>query len=251
MAQVGKLKSPTKTAWKALTLADIDAILQAAGIECLAGRKSVLVVRINHSIHLFSQIRDFRRRAPPGRRIEELKRMSAAAERLLQAFNRCNDKAALSYEFDRISGLGEAASLDELHKALPDDPEEFILAAVNSGARLESSAARECISAATEGVRLLKNLANASAKSVERVQQSLNPGRARRRPDDVRWGLVEEIAVSFERILQQSAVMTDDGAWLKFLAAAMSHIEGKEFTPDGAKSLWLDVREWQRSEQSK
>lgn len=241
----------TQPSWKPLRTEDIHAILEEAGLDVSRELRDELRQHINRQISIFGALRDGRRKAVPGIKMAEFGKIAAAANRLLAAVKSCDDaQAALSYEWDRLFGsasLKKSASIDQLRAEWAESSEELILAAYRAGAIIPSSEAKQAVRGAWLMVALLEVLAKNAAENERRQQQRLNTRSSPRRTDDARLGLVTVVAAIFQHFLKKRPTTSQEGWWVKFLAAFLSSIEGKALLIEGAKSVWLDARRRRRT----
>jgi hypothetical protein len=122
-----------------------------------------------------------------------------------------------------------------------------ILAAYRLGTIIPSSEAKHAVREFWSMVALLEVLAKNAEANERREQERLNTRSSPRRTDDARLALVTVVAAIFRHFLKKQPTATQDGCWVKFLAAFLSRVEGKELSIEGAKSVWLDVRAWRRT----
>jgi hypothetical protein len=235
----------TQRSWKPLRAKDIDAILEDAGIDVSRDLREELRLHINQQISIFGALRDGRRKATPGIKIHEYAKIAAAANRLMAALKGCDDaQTALSYEWDRLVGSASSkkpASIDQLREEWAGSSEVSILAAHRAGVITPSSEAKQALREAWSMVALLEVLAKNAEENERRQQKLLNTRSSPRRTDDARLGLATVVAAIFQHFLKKRPTTSQEGCWIRFLAAFLSRIEGKQLSIEGAKSLWLDA----------
>lgn len=255
MIGLGKKAPPTRRpstqrSWKPLRAKDIDAILEDAGLDVSRELREELRLHINLKISILGALRDGRRKATPGIKIHEYGKIAAAANRLMAALKGCDDaQTALSYEWDRLVGSASSkkpASIDQLRAEFAGSSEVSILAAHRAGAIVPRSEAKQAVRKAWSMVALLERLATNAAESERRQQERLNTRSSPRRTDDARLGLVTVVAAIFQHFLKKRPTTSQEGCWIRFLAAFLSRLEGKALSIEGAKSVWLDARRWRR-----
>jgi ADP-ribose pyrophosphatase YjhB (NUDIX family) len=238
----------TQRSWKRLRAEDIDAILEDAELDASRALREELRLHINRQISIFGALRDGRRKAAPGVKIAEYRKIASAAKRLTAALNACDDaQTALAYEWDRLAESPSSkipASMDQLRAKWPDSSEEAILAAYKFRAVVQSPEAKHAVREAWLTVALFEVLAKNAAENERRQQEHLNTRSSPRRTDDARLGLVSVVAAIFQHFLKKRSTTSQEGCWVKFLAAFLSRIEDKALSIEGAKSLWLDARRW-------
>lgn len=237
--------------WKALEIEDVEAMLTEAELGASQQAKDAFIADINRWISNLQDIRNFRRGATPGARIRGYDKIARAAHRLLLAIKECPDDAnnTLAWEFDRLTRQpARPASFAELRAKHPAEDPIMLFFGAALGVGLTSSTAAMVVSTAITNVALLRILARNAENTTRAVRARLNPNAKPRKVDDTRLGLVSIAANLFERQFKIRATTTDDGKWIRFLAALLSHIECKPVTVENAKSIWIKARKWEKTE---
>jgi hypothetical protein len=243
-------RASSQPSWTPLSAEDIAAILEETEIDADRVLQEELRLHINIQISIFGVVRDGRRQAAPGVKFAEYQKIASAAKRLKAAFKACDDaQTALSYEWDRLAGSDSAknpASVDQLRAEFAEAGDVLIHVAHRIGAIVPSSEAKRSIQEASLSVALLEKLANNAAENERRQQKRFNTKSGPRRTDDARLGLVTVVAAIFQHFLKMRPTTSQEGKWVKFLAALLSKLEGKPLSIEGAKSVWLDARRWRK-----
>jgi hypothetical protein len=234
--------------WPPLADADLQTLLRQAtpwtgrsrqtlpSIEVETKQK--LAQAINLDIEARNRRRKIRQARLPSAQIEKLRRLQTKLESTLASLRAIHGTIGLDFEIgcasDWLKTREETGQADLIHI------DEY-LAFLNDRAKtstLSISSAMTIVSAHAYIARLLM--------CVDLAEGSFAQGKNKhgRQQDRDRHRFVWDLATRYEDAFKLGAKATQDGPWVRFLAAVLSHLEGRSepLSGDQAFKLWLSAR---------
>ena len=232
-------------AWKPFSEQQLRETLLIADLQLDAARLKVLRRVINAEIEAVDRERLGMARTSPRGMAGNARNLHTAAARLGKKLTKPGMGIALAHQFDKAHGLqGEPVKL-------PDDSVvDFMLNRVEGASA--TPVAKSAVDVICGYVRWLEGAALAiEAEAKSRAADGLN---LKDFMTLYRFDLVWRLSDWFASTVGAPTPKTRESKWCRFLAAAMSHIEGRPLTSGRAYDLWLEVHQglasWRRKPRS-
>jgi hypothetical protein len=237
-----KVTTPKKLQnWRRLDDKAIASVLEVADLSVDAQRREELKRSINEALTSIGRLRSWRAKHTPSQVISNLRKASDAARRLKNVLDHGGITVDLVFEFDRLLGTPEARP-----RASQLEFQRLASCGMSAEELAPSRWALRCVGEARGNVALLEKLAEDARTLATTIQGDMGTRERPQRPDYFRYALASELAEIFERVVGQSAKADESQPFCQFLAAVLSHSEGRKIKARGAQALWLEARSFFR-----